>query len=286
MNVTLPDKNKMSKRNLILYLIAGIVCVIAIIIAVSNLVLGSDVSNQIFGANRLRNITLEEEIELRNNFGNLFQNRLTVNQEEGDISFEKVEKDKGLVFTKFELSAFVENNYDIKVAIPFININSETIAKYNEEIKGIFRNKVDVALTDTGEHIVYTVDYQASVENSILSVVIRSSIKTDNSPQRVMVITYNYDLRRGKPIDLPAVLSKYGLDSRQVESKIRTEIEQEQRKTEDLKELGYNVFVRNASDEKYLVSNIRNFFIYNGNLYIIFAYGNSEDTSEMDLIIL
>ena len=48
---------------------------------------------------------------------------------------------------------------------------------------------------------------------------------------------------------------------------------------------GYNVYQRNPEDEMYKLENIQNFMEGpNGELYIIFAYGNNNYTSEMDVI--
>ena len=55
---------------------------------------------------------------------------------------------------------------------------------------------------------------------------------------------------------------------------------------EYLIELGYNVFSRDINSDIYRLDNVKEYFIYNGNIYIIFAYGNDKMTSEMDLVII
>ena len=50
--------------------------------------------------------------------------------------------------------------------------------------------------------------------------------------------------------------------------------------------MGYDVFSRDLNSKIYKIENIENYFIYNNILYIIFAYGNEEITSEMDLIVI
>ena len=50
-------------------------------------------------------------------------------------------------------------------------------------------------------------------------------------------------------------------------------------------ESGYTVYQRDVNDEMYQIDNITNFIEGpNGELYIIFAYGNNNYTSEMDII--
>ena len=71
-----------------------------------------------------------------------------------------------------------------------------------------------------------------------------------------------------------------------MQNKINKNIQEEQKKAEDLIELGYNVFSRDIKSETYKIENIKEYFIYNNNIYIIFAYGNDQMTSEMDLVII
>ena len=70
-----------------------------------------------------------------------------------------------------------------------------------------------------------------------------------------------------------------------VENKINEEITTEQQKVQDLKSLGYSIFERNPDDEMYKVQNSKEFFVKDGKIYIIYAYGNENLTSEMDLVI-
>ena len=73
MNVTLPKKEKISKRRLAIYIIIIAICVIAIIVAVCIQILGNDFTNKIFGVNKLKAKTEEEEQLLRNNLTIYFQ---------------------------------------------------------------------------------------------------------------------------------------------------------------------------------------------------------------------
>ena len=52
-------------------------------------------------------------------------------------------------------------------------------------------------------------------------------------------------------------------------------------------ESGYEVYQRNMQSDEYDVTNVKTFFQGpNGELYIVYAYGNTKDTSEMDVIII
>ena len=62
--------------------------------------------------------------------------------------------------------------------------------------------------------------------------------------------------------------------------------QKEQKKSEDLIKLGYNVFSRDTKSDIYKIENITEYFVYNNNIYIIFAYGNDRMTSEKDIVII
>lgn len=49
-------------------------------------------------------------------------------------------------------------------------------------------------------------EYVANVQDDILSLMIRSNLKEGVSAQRIIIQTYNYDLRNNKEINLEEVL--------------------------------------------------------------------------------
>ena len=70
-----------------------------------------------------------------------------------------------------------------------------------------------------------------------------------------------------------------------IQGEINKVVEENARQSQSLIDLGYNVYERNLSDEMYKIENVDNFFYGpNGNLYIIYAYGNNSYTSELDII--
>ena len=72
----------------------------------------------------------------------------------------------------------------------------------------------------------------------------------------------------------------------EIQNKIKSEIELEEKKVNDLKQLGYNIYDRDISNDIYKVENTTEFYLTGDTLYIIYAYGNETHTSEMDLVIL
>ena len=76
------------------------------------------------------------------------------------------------------------------------------------------------------------------------------------------------------------------LNTNDVQNKINEEINSEYQRVEDLRSLGYEIFERNPENEMYKLENSQEFFMKDGNIYIIYAYGNENFTSEMDLVIV
>lgn len=179
-----------------------------------------------------------------------------------------------------------QNDYDIDVNIPHINIDNEKIEEYNKEIEDVFINKTNNILESQGRNTVYTVEYVANVQYDILSLMICSNLKEGVSAQRVIIQTYNYDLRNNKEISLEEVLKIEQMEKEEIQLKINDEIENEQKKVQDLKDLGYNIYSRDTKSEIYKVENSNVFYVTKDTLYIIYAYGNDTFTSEMDLVVI
>ena len=177
------------------------------------------------------------------------------------------------------------SSYDIEVSVPYININNEKAEEWNKEIES-FEKKAKSILETENENTIYTVEYVANVQEDILSLMIRSNLKEGSSAQRIIIETYNYDLRNNKEITLEKILQIENVEKTEIQQKIKDEIEIEQKKVEDLKDLGYNIYSRNINDDIYKIENSKQYYLTNNTLYIIYAYGNKTFTSEMDLIVV
>ena len=285
MNVTLPEEEKISKKRVIIYAVAIAICVIALIVAVCVQILGNDITNKIFGVSQIKSKTEEEEQTLKANFDNLFLNSLEIT---GDINadIKKQDESKDYVVTTYEKRETVSGKYEMSVFIPYINIDNDTINQYNNEIKEIFQDKAESILETEGQNVLYTVDYQGYIENNILTVIIKSSLKQGASAQQLIVQTYNYDLRNNKEITLNDEIDMLALNKTAVQNKIRSEIKAEQDKAEALQELGYEIYNRDSESDYYSIDNSNIFFVHDQNLYIIYPYGNDALTSEMDIVIV
>ncbi len=275
-NMEIEDKKEQRKR-IILFILIGVICVIAIIITMIFQIKELETPNPIEEEK-------EEVVEILN-FNSIFDNQLN-NQDYTIKQPQKLDDNEQIVYTNYEKKEQVEGKYDIDVKIPTINIDNSVTENVNKEIEDIFREKArNVINNDEDYGIIYTVEYTAYVNENILSLVIRSNLKEGSNAQRVIVKTYTYNLSTDELIDINEMLSIKKLDKSKVEKSIIEVVTENAKQNESLISLGYNVYQRDLTSEMYEVENISNFFYGpNGVLYIIFAYGNNNYTSELDVI--
>ena len=285
MNVVLPEKKVFNKRQIAIYVTIIVICIVSVIIGFCvQFYARIDIGKLIgFESKSELGKKTEEQIELlKSEFDQIFTNR--IENGEGQDN-KKKDADKPLVYTRIEGENSKLNSYDVEVHIPYINIENEVIEGYNKQIEDFIEKTSDI-LESQNKNIIYTVEYAANVQNDILSVMIRSNLKEGSSAQRVIIQTYNYDLRNNKEISLEEVLRIEDINPSELQHKIKNEISIEQKKVEDLKNLGYNIYSRDVTSSNYKIENSKEFYLTKDTLYIIYAYGNDTFTSETDLIII
>lgn len=274
---------KIPKSQIFCFVLIIIVCIIAIVEALYYVMNPNIQDEENLAANSLTNSGMTET-NLVDNFDDIFQNSFknTNTSEEA----EKITSDKDYVYTAYEKTEINSGNYEVDVKIPIININSEEIKSYNEETKRIFQDKAESILNGGADRSIYSVDYEAFLNNNILSVVIRSTLKEGNNPQRVIIQTYCYNIKEMKKVEFSDIMQLKSLDTTTVQDKIKRQIQGKQEEAKALQQLGYSVYTRDLRSDRYDVENISNFFIdENNNVYVIYAYGNSSNTDVTDIII-
>lgn len=282
MNVQLPKEYKVRKRDIVIYTICIIICVVALTIVVTMQVLGEGITNKVFHTNKLQIASEEEQLKLRTDFENMFTNKI-----EGKIeNVEKKDESKDIIFTVYENEDNISENYTLNVHIPNFNIKDENIEELNNKISTEYKQKVNQILNNKGNQIIYSVEYSAYIENEIIFLIIRSNLKESNNAQKQMVYTYNYDLKNKKEITLENIIEKLKYNKNYVQKAIQNYIEEQEKNSKSLKNLGYGIYVRNSKDEMYKIENTKNFFVKNNKIYIIYPYGNTSATSEMDIVII
>ena len=276
-------KIKLPKSQIFCFILIIIVCIISIVEALYYVMNPNIQDEEDLADNSLSNTGMIET-NLADNFDDVFQN--SFNNTNTSEETEKINTDKDYVYTGYEKTEINSGNYEIDVKIPMININSEEIKSYNEDIKKIFQDKAESILNGGANRSVYSVDYEAYLNNNILSIVIRSTLKEGSNPQRVIIQTYCYNIKEMKKVEFSDIMQLKNLDTNTVQDKIKRQMQGKQEESKALQQLGYSVYIRDLRSDRYDVENITNFFIdENNNVYVIYAYGNSSNTDVTDIII-
>ena len=265
----------------LLFILIGIICVISIIFAIYSQfnIPSPNISSQ-------NNIKTDEinEYDLVNNFSNIFLNDINY-QGINDSSINK----KNLVYTSYEITEQIPSKYSINAKIPYININNSIANNINSSIDTTFKNKISeiIAQSNNYNNQLYDVQYMAYVNSNILSLVVKATLKMGDSAQRVLVQTYNYNLTTNEQVKFDEILSLKGVSKNFASKKIKETITKANIASQSLKDLGYTaVYIRDLNSDIYNIDNTSIFFLgENGVLYVIYPYGNSNATSEMDVIV-
>ena len=282
------------KKNYILYIVISIICVVAIGIAVYYQIFVAS-QEQEYLPGDLTNITDNENPsdepemdQVKAEFDELFKNNINF-QKNTVTGVQKLDETKEIVYTAYAIDQEQDGKYDVNINIPVVNIQGETPTEYNQITQQVFADKAADVLNKATEFTVYNVDYSAYINGNILSIAIKSTLKEERSAQRIIVQTYNYDLQTGDSIELNDVLSIYGKDPAEVNEKIAREVgkaaEQAEALGEAVSQTGQTIYKRDLNSAIYITDNVSNFFVgKDGAIYIIYAYGNANATSELDII--
>jgi len=282
----------MNKRKII-YIVIAIICIIAIVVGVYY---------QIFQDKPKQNILTNEIIDtqdpdqvidpelLKEEFNSLFDN--SFDDQGYDISsIEKIQglEEQDIIYAAYNIKEEKDEKYNVDINLPVFNVQGDVAAEFNSVTQTIFANKADDVLSKSDKYTIYNVEYVAYLNENILSLVIKSILKEGNNAQRIIVQTYNYDIETGKKLTLNEVLESKGIELRDVNKKIERQVEEANKQAEAIAEAliqsGQTVYRRDINNAMYVTDNVNNFFIgLDGQIYIIYAYGNSNFTSEMDII--
>ena len=117
-------------------------------------------------------------------FDKLFDNSINY-QDYENKTFTRVDASKELVYTGYKFKETLENKYKIDVSIPTINVKHQNVEKINNEIIEIFQKKVNSIMIEADNedslNNIYTVEYTAYLNEDILSVVIKATLKGGNN---------------------------------------------------------------------------------------------------------
>lgn len=276
------------KNQKLIFILVGAFCVLALIAGIyAQFFVGSSNNNNIQNPdNSINNeIKPKTQEEIKSQLNSLFTNEIISNDYD-ETNLQKRDASKGIVYSAYDIQK-QEGNYELDVHLPVINIKDSVATDFNKMTQSIFANKAsDILNNKYTEKVIYSVDYISYVNDNILSLVIKSTLKQGNNPQRVIIQAYNYNLETGEKVQLVDVLAKRNIIQSDCQNKIHEIVTKAQEEAQVLVQSGYTVYNRNLSDSMYQISNISTFFLgKNEELYIIFGYGNQNFTSEMDVVL-
>lgn len=276
------------KNQKLIFILIGAFCVLALIAGIyaQFFVESANDTNIQNPDNNIDNeIKPKTQEEIKSQLTSFFTNEIISNNYD-ETNLQKKNASKDIVYSAYDIQK-QEENYELDVHLPVININDTVATDFNKMTQSIFVNKASEILNNKyTEKVIYSVDYIAYINNNILSLAIKSTLKQGTNPQRVIVQAYNYNLETGEKVQLVDVLAKKNIIQSDCQNKIHEVVTKAQKEAQVLVQSGYTVYNRNLSDSMYQISNISTFFLgKNEELYIIFAYGNQNFTSEMDVVL-
>lgn len=272
-------KRKMNWRKIFVISII-VICIVCINLAVYLKIVEKDETTQ-------KPELIIDTVALTENFENIFDNTIDI-QNNNIQSAKKQDTSKELVYSSYEKQEKQEKKYDINIHIPYINIEHENIKAINQEIEELFYKKVTNIMTKTDNiETIYDVKYKVYVNDNILSLVISSNLKESTNSQRLIIKTYNYNISSNEILNMNQILNYRSLNAKKVQTQINDVVKEAAKTSETYQQLGYQKYLRNLNDEMYKVENTKVFFLGEGkSVYILYPYGNSNYTTEMDLVVI
>ena len=274
------------KRKVAFFLVLLLICILALSIGIYTQFFYKYTATDPFliGINLGAEKTKEEYAMLEANFNALFTNELKVNSEELDVN--KIQGNNDIVYTGYNLKNEDETYYSIDVKVPVININTDIAKEINSEIKKEFHDKASTYMRQTEQNVVYSTDYAAYINEQILSIVIKASVKEGENPEKIIIKTYNYNILEDKKVSFEDMIKYKGTDSKIVQEKINDEIKTAHDNAIIIAEQFGNMYNRDLNSEIYKVENTENYFLtQDGYVYVVYSYGNNEYTNVVDVII-
>ena len=274
------------KRKVAFFLVLLLICILALSIGIYTQFFYKYTATDPFliGINLGAEKTKEEYAMLEANFNALFTNELKVNSDELDVN--KIQGNNDIVYTGYNLKNEDETYYSIDVKVPVININTDIAKEINSEIKKEFHDKASTYMRQTEQNVVYSTDYAAYINEQILSIVIKASVKEGENPEKIIIKTYNYNILEDKKVSFDDMIKYKGTDSKIVQEKINDEIKTAHDNAIIIAEQFGNMYNRDLNSEIYKVENTENYFLtQDGYVYVVYSYGNNEYTNVVDVII-
>ena len=279
-------------KKYIFFAVLTLICIVAICLGIYTQFFYkySDTDPLMLGINIGSKKTAEEIDMLKADFNNLFNNSIIINSE--NVRVDRIEPSRELVYATYNLVNEDENFYSVNAQIPILNVNTDVAKKINAEIKEEYYDRANSIMRKMEGYTVYNVSYASFVNQDILSIVIKASLKEQNKAEKVTVKTYCYSLPDDTLLSINNVLESSELleakaiTLEDIQTTINEDIKKAYNNAKIIAENYGTLYERDLSSEIYKIENTKNFFLtQDGYIYIVYAYGNNDYTNEMDIII-
>ena len=280
--------SKLSGKNkLVFFTVLVMLCIMAISIGIYTQYFYkyADTDPLMIGINTSSEKTAEELQLLEANFNALFKNSLEVNSENVNVTT-KLDETKDLIYTGYKLQNEDENFFSVNAVIPLLNINTEKAKQINKEIISEFHEKANSVMRQQEVYTVYNVTYTAYINNDILSVAIKASLREGDKSEKVSIKTFNYSLSAERQVTLAELIELKEQTVENVQNKINSEIKTAYNNAKIIAAEYGNLYERDLDSEMYKVENALTYFLTaDGYVYVLYPYGNTDYTNEMDIVI-
>ena len=201
----------------IIYIIISIFCVFAVLAAVVDQIsISSGSKNKISSENTVEE---EKQAQIKQDFNSMFDNTVHYNNYDTS-SIKKQVVGKDIVYSVYDIEETKADKYEVDIHLPLINIDNDVASSFNSTTQEVFANKATEVLNNTSDTaIIYSVNYTGFVSGDILSVILKSTLKEPENPQRVIVKTYNYNLKTNKEVSILDAIKQKGITQDVVKTK-------------------------------------------------------------------
>ena len=244
----------------------------------------SDTDMFMIGINIGSQKTAEEIAILKANFNSLFDDSIKINSE--NVRTEKMEPSRELVYTGYTLENEDENYYSVSANIPILNINTDAAKKINADIKTEFYDKANLIMRRSEGYTIYSTNYASFVNEDVLSIVIKSSLKEQNKAEKVTVRTYTYSISEQREVSLQELIKLKEVEETDIQKIIRDDIQTAYTNAKLIASEYGSLYERDVDGVLYKIENSDTYFLtQDGYVYVVYAYGNNDYTNEMDIVI-
>ena len=184
------------KNQKIIFILVGAFCVFALIAGIyTQFFVGNKGSD--YTQNPTDNISGDSrpktQEEIKNQLKSLFTNDFINNS---TYEVQKANDSKDIVYSAYDIQK-KEELYEVDIHLPVINISGDVPASFNKITQSVFADEASKILNKKyTEKVIYDVNYISYINDNILSLAIKSTLKRGNNPQREIIQTYNYNLEK------------------------------------------------------------------------------------------